>query len=52
MLTIFKKYDLFKFLNFKFKKMQHLVGKGFFLNELLEIIFILFLTKDSTFFLN
>ncbi len=52
MLIVFKKYDLFKFLNFKFKKMQHLVGKGFFLNELLEIIFILFLTKDSNFFLN
>jgi hypothetical protein len=39
-------------MGFRFKKMQQVVGKGFFLNEMFEILFITFFTKDSNFFIN
>jgi hypothetical protein len=39
-------------MNYRFKKMQQVVGRGFFLSEMFEILFITFFSKDSSFFVN
>ena len=47
-----KKKLFFKFMLLKFRKYQVGIGKGFFLEETLEVIWLTFLLKDSFFFLN
>jgi hypothetical protein len=47
-----KKKEFFKLIYLKLKKFQSGIGKGFFLEETLEAIWLTFLLKDSFFFLN
>lgn len=47
-----KKKEFFKLVYFKLKKFQASIGKGFFLEETLEAVWLTFLLKDSSFFLN
>lgn len=47
-----KKKNFFKLTTIKLKKFQSIIGKGFFLEETLEAIWLTLLLKDSFFFLN
>lgn len=52
LLKTLEKNNLFKLVMFKLKKFQVSIGKGFFLEETAEAIWLTFLLKDSFFFLN